>query len=293
MCVPQTSYVPALMKPGARVVIKQYGERRTGTNYLKSLLEENFHHVLVLMHVLGDKHSAPVELSRDFPASNANAYERVRILTAKSHATGFWRSNASQRAYMRSIASEAIDAVQNGELRYLISIKDPYAWGASVAAYDHYLPRGLPRAKPIPDIIPQAGVALFRRVNDAWACFRLRQACLRFNERYRAWFGLCERFEDRCHVVRHEDLLNDPRAVLYEVAKRFQIRGQSPQFHDCPYGIRWTAWDDTRPTLDTSIFDAGYYRELRYMDSLTPGMHEIISTTIDWELVRPLGYAAR
>lgn len=293
MCVTKPSYAAASYETGARVVIKQYGERRTGTNYLKSVVEANFPEVLVLMHVLGDKHSAPVELSREFTASNGNAYELVRILTAKSRATGFWKNNASQRAYMRSIAPEVFDAVQNGRLRYLISIKDPYAWGASVAAYDHYLPRGLPRAKRIPDFIPQAGVASFRRVNDTWACFRLRQACRRFNQRYRAWLALHERFNDRCQVVRHEDLMTDPRAVLSEVAKKFQMQAQSPQFRDCRFGIRWTNWDDTPPTLDTFPFDPGYYREARYMDSLTPAMREMISRTIDWELLRAFGYSAR
>src|ERR1700693_1192116 len=174
MCVTKPSYAAASYEPGARVVIKQYGERRTGTNYLKSLMEATFPEVLVLMHVLGDKHSAPVELPREWAVSNGNAYEQVRILTAKSAVAGSRKRNASQLAYMQSIAPEVVDAVKNGRLRYLISIKDPYAWGASVAAFDHYLPRGLPRAKAIPDLIPEAGVTWFRRLNDAWACFKLR-----------------------------------------------------------------------------------------------------------------------
>ena len=33
---------PAAYEVAARVVIKQYGERRTGTNYLRSLLEQTF-----------------------------------------------------------------------------------------------------------------------------------------------------------------------------------------------------------------------------------------------------------
>jgi len=36
---------------------KQYGCKRTGTNYLKALLERNFSDVMVLMHTLGGKHN--------------------------------------------------------------------------------------------------------------------------------------------------------------------------------------------------------------------------------------------
>ena len=39
--------------------LKQYGAQRTGTNYLRILLQKNYSDVCVLMHVLGDKHSPP------------------------------------------------------------------------------------------------------------------------------------------------------------------------------------------------------------------------------------------
>src|ERR1051325_6534532 len=41
-----------------KTFVKQYGERRTGTNFVRALLCANYH-VEVLMHIFGDKHSAP------------------------------------------------------------------------------------------------------------------------------------------------------------------------------------------------------------------------------------------
>jgi hypothetical protein len=42
--------------------LKQYGERRTGTNALRALIAANYADVAVLMHILGDKHSPPADL---------------------------------------------------------------------------------------------------------------------------------------------------------------------------------------------------------------------------------------
>ena len=51
--------MPAPHEIPETIFVKQYGERRTGTNFLRTLLTANYH-TEVLMHILGDKHSAPV-----------------------------------------------------------------------------------------------------------------------------------------------------------------------------------------------------------------------------------------
>lgn len=47
--------------PRPPLFLKQYGAKRTGTNYLRSLIRFNYPgaEVVPLMHILGDKHSPP------------------------------------------------------------------------------------------------------------------------------------------------------------------------------------------------------------------------------------------
>ena len=293
MAAVRSSISQPLRENGANLVLKQYGAPRTGTNYLRLLVQANFPNVLVLMHVLGDKHSAPADIPRHDCTSSEHAYEWLRRVTLRRKAARAPNPDAAQETYLRAIAPRVLAAAQSGGLGYLLSIKDPYAWAVSIAVAHHYLPRGLPRAKALPRFLPRSATPFFRTVNEVWASFWLQRACLQFNDRYRAWFALREQFPDRCLVVRYEDLIGDPQRVVSTLAEKFAIPERAAEFRDYRDTIRWTEWDHVPPTLAASPFDADYYRDGRYDDDLTPAMREVIGRTIDWELVRPFGYFRR
>jgi hypothetical protein len=69
---------------GELFFLKQYGERRTGTNALRALIAANFPNVVVLMHLLGNKHSPPVALDalwHEVQGSDDAAFELVSRAT--------------------------------------------------------------------------------------------------------------------------------------------------------------------------------------------------------------------
>jgi len=71
--------------------LKQYGERCTGTNYLRFLLQKNCTDTVVLMHILGDKHSPPEPLeelwraTRQCPQPDVEFVSRATFATARYH----------------------------------------------------------------------------------------------------------------------------------------------------------------------------------------------------------------
>lgn len=84
------------------VYVKQYGQYRTGTNWLKALLEENSP-VHVVVNALGHKHNPPVDW----------------------HA---WLGRNDHDPALRL-------AVANDEMRVIVSVKDPYGAAFSYAKY--------------------------------------------------------------------------------------------------------------------------------------------------------------
>ena len=77
------------------IFINQYGCKRSGTEWTAALVTANFHDVTVIVHGLGGKHGMPE------PYSQSKEY-RGRTPLGK--------------------------ALRRGEVRLLITVKDPYAW---------------------------------------------------------------------------------------------------------------------------------------------------------------------
>jgi hypothetical protein len=153
------------------MICKQYGEMRTGTNLVRALRSRNDR---ILMHILGDKHSPPVDLPslwQESQSAEAPAQWFVSEATFRAPAATTTRNDARQLELVHTIADEVAGAYAAGALRYLVSIKDPYAWAASIA-----------RMHPIR---------------------RIEHACHDFNTRYAAWLAL-----PSVEVIRYEDLVN-------------------------------------------------------------------------------------
>jgi hypothetical protein len=90
--------------------IKQYGIERTGTNVLRALLEGYVGDVVVLMHVLGDKHSPPVDLRAVLGAVEGRPDAGTAFVTAATQAapasTTDVPEDARQVGYLRTLACD-------------------------------------------------------------------------------------------------------------------------------------------------------------------------------------------
>jgi len=251
--------------------LKQYGERRTGTNALRALLSANLRGVVVLMHVLGDKHSPPVnfdEIWRDAQASDDPAYAFVSRATFAAPALTTSADDRRQVNELRRCAVAIAEAHLDGRIGWIISVRHPHSWAVSLARFLGWSSRRL---------IPE------ERSDD------LRAACLRFNENHRAWCALADAEPARTMFVRHEDLVRDAVTTVQQVASHFAL-SPSETYTPIDRVMEPALWDHTGMPARLLSYDRDYYAGGDHLSTLTPSLRRLITGTIDWDLLRRFGY---
>jgi hypothetical protein len=247
--------------------LKQYGERRTGTNALRALVAANCPDAVVLMHILGDKHSPPVSLDeawRDARDADDPPWAFVSRATLAAPAATTVESDPRQAGEMRRHAAALAQAYAGGRFGYLVSVRDPYAWAAGVARFLRWPPEA-----------------------SEW----LRAECVRFNDRYRAWLALADSPWPTV-VVRHEDLVRDSADVLAGVAAAFRLPCRAP-FVPLNGVAGPVHWDHSPLNLRPESFDGGSRLSGKYHAALPASHRDVVTETVDWALLAPFGYAPR
>ncbi len=256
------------------VFLKQYGAQRTGTNYLRTLLQTNYADAHPLMHVLGDKHSPPAPFEALWQEARTDAdppLAFVRKATFLRPALTTSRTDPRQQEEVRRLAPALTAAWSDGTLGFLISIKDPYAWILSVAVWEKRI----------------AADATLGPDTAAYVVAR----CRSFNDRYRTWLELSGRHPSRSQIVRHEELVAGPERVLEAIAGRFGLQRSTPSFVDETAQTEPVLWDHDPSTNKGVELDRSYYLEERYLDRLSAAASRAVTATIDWELMRSFGYS--
>jgi hypothetical protein len=107
-------------------IVKIYGLRRTGTNYLQWLMINNFEHLVVLVDAFKWKHGLPENITR----KRVNSVFNNNCLTSKD--------------YRLSVSvDEPIDLENLNDavpVNYILCIKDPYSWYLSICRWKHIVP---------------------------------------------------------------------------------------------------------------------------------------------------------
>lgn len=258
------------------VFLKQYGERRTGTNFLRAILLYNYSDAVLLMHVLGDKHSPPVDFDSCLKQANPLAnpgWEFVNRATSAASAEGVRDDDPPRLDHMRKYADALARSVEKKRLGFLISLKHPYAWAASLARYSDWMSEidGLFQMNPIHGE-------------------RLRKACVDYNGRHAAWLALHARNRHRSVLVRYEELLEQPDRVIADLEKKFGLRRPAGPLRLPGRKVHPAAWDQDSPLLAEEVFDPDFYKLRRYQERLRKELWEIVVETIDWKLMERCGY---
>ncbi|MGH9932769.1 MAG: hypothetical protein ACREA9_26500 [Pyrinomonadaceae bacterium] len=259
-----------------KVFLKQYGEKRTGTNYLRTLLLKNFPDVVPLMHVLGDKHSAPVPLYEYWRQTHTlpdAAWEFVARSTFAAPAESTNPGDPGQLQHMRSLSEDLAKSFAEGLLGFVFSVKHPYAWATSYARYCGWM-------------IQAGGQVQMRTEYTAG----LQLACWEFNSRHRAWLDHCRRFPARSFVVRYEDLLTAPEKTIALLASKFGLEQPARPLALPLRTVGPPFWDNSPLLIYQQQFNPGFYHEKRFLQQLSGELWEIVNTTIDWELVKFFEY---
>lgn len=95
------------------IFIKPYGLRRTSTNFIKAVLEDNFNAKLI-PHIGDSKHSEPHIINPDFSQPYDNFIDREKL------------DNKEQIELLK---------LNINSIKYLLCVKNPYSWLVSIHKY--------------------------------------------------------------------------------------------------------------------------------------------------------------
>jgi len=233
--------------------IKQYGEIRTGTNYIKRLIEINFLNVEVFGSVLGWKHGMyDLSNTRDSTSSHE---EWVNKKTKNGVVL-------SVDGYPLRYSPDRLKRAASG-LKYIFSIK-----------------------KPIPYVL---SYKKFRFPNRELTADIIKSMCSRYNQSYSNWLQLYHENEQRSIIVPYESLIRDINHVMLNIDISFGLnkREGSASYKDetCPVN----ASTDIGLLIDKKRqFNKTYYLEELYLSDISKDHTDIINDNIDHELIDKL-----
>jgi hypothetical protein len=253
--------------------IKQYGERRTGTNFVRNLLSLNFEGIITLMHMLGDKHSPAVPLDSIWESALFTSDPSWQFVYEASFSAPSLTTDAKDAKLLDELARLAqpvTEAFLNRKLKYIICSKHPYAWLTSLSKYLGWSDWD----KPVP--VEYMSSILVQ--------------CERFNKSYRSWLLLLRKYPEDTMVVRHEDLIVSPISFLAEVERRFDVSMSSIHPIVPPGHILQAHWDYSSPGSFRERFDPSHYTERRYLRLITEELARTLNEIIDWSLMQEFGY---
>ena len=245
---------------------KQYGEQRTGTNYLKSLLELNFEEATVFASVLGWKHGM-YEVSnykerwymnnlKTFPEFEAESHKDwVRKMskgidpkTAKPLLEG--QVLCVDNYVLPFSADELNYACDN--LNYIFMVKDIYGFVYSFKMFRH-------RRLDWEDVL-----------KNGW----VKRWCNRYELNYKRWVELFEDNKDNSIFVQYEDLIQDKNKILSQFESKFKLTKKHKGYVDEDKVVQAST---DMGLIKTKIpFDKNFYLNRRYMDHLPGKVKEII-----------------
>lgn len=256
--------------------IKQYGEIRTGTNYLRALIQRNCPDIHVLSYILGGKHAPPVPFDalweQSQQAEGDAAFNFVSTATYSQRGGASHPRDLTQLEELQKRAPHIARAFASGSLGFLVTIKDPYAWIVSAARFNGWI-RGDEQLQE-------------------WSMELMRDACLGYNRNYRKWLVFVQVQQPRVRLVRYEDLLADPEKELTEIVAQFgwQLSGR---FEPVTNVIEPTTWDHLPVNEAQEKFQPEFYTNGEYLQRLPDKQMDLIGQLIDWEMLKDTGYARR
>ena len=234
--------------------IKQYGELRTGTNYLKRLVELNFPDVTVFGSILGWKHGT-YDLSNTIDNTRSH-YEWIEKKTKKGIVYSV--DNLPLHKHPPEVLREAVTGIH-----YLFSIK-----------------------KPVPFIL---SYKKFRLPNKLLTDTHIITLCNRYNERYRKWLEMYKLNESRSFFITYESLIRDINHVLLNIELRFGLDKLSPEASYIDETNPVNASTDIGLIIDKKkTFNKAYYLEEKYLDEFSESQLNIIDNNIDQGLLEEI-----
>jgi len=239
------------------IYIKQYGAKRSGTNYTRWLLENNFENIQVMSELLGWKHG-PHSTKIDWTGKN---WVDPSHSVADQHQT--------RLSLMRMVTDDLRIAAEKKQIRYLITVKNPYAWFIS------YTQRFTQR--------PEA-LGTIKETIELW------------NQLHKNWIALAKD-NPLTIIVRYEDLIFDFHKTMVNIEHKLRLKKKDTElgrlFVDSTNKMARRSDANWHMGQTNQRFDASYYMEEKYMQEFDPALLKIFREILDKDVVRDLGYGIR
>lgn len=223
---------------------KQYGAQRTGTNYLKRLMEINFEQVTVFGSVLGWKHGM-------YETGNGHqhrCHSHEQWIKDKTREDG--RVHSVDNYPLKHTPEQLHEACDN--LHYLISCKDPYAY---VVSYKRFRARKKP-----------------------WDENQVINWIVAYVKQYNKWQELYNRHADRSMMIQYDQLICNRDVLLSTMQAKFNLVKKHDTFINEDKVVN--ASTDHGLIINKTQFDIRYYTERQYMDEIPDNITRVITRTL-------------
>lgn len=175
------------------VYIKIYGLPRSGTNYLRKLVELNFFS-RVLVHAVRGKHLTPMPISK------------TDISRVNNFGTEYLESEMEIPRILKYMRSRPVYT--------MIITKNPYSW---MISYRNYINSHENPNVQFTYYIDKSGEDLVKAVR--W-----------WNDTTRAYIRFKDEFNNSVYIVKYEDLIHDFRSTLEKLGQQFRMTRKGKEF---------------------------------------------------------------
>lgn len=252
--------------------IRQLGKERTGTNYVKALLAQNFENINLFDDRLGSKHDVFKDVDAWMLEHKIESEKDIQRLIDQDE---FWARRNGKEKFAHGI-NELYEPINYDELKglrdkkiplnFIINIKNPYSYAISINRWITRKLKGF--------VVPPGYFEIDLAV--------VAEQCKIYNEVYRSLLPLLGK--ENVFLIRYEDLVDNYSKVLKDLRKQFSLKKKGDDFYDIE-GIVAPFYGEVRVQ-----FDKDYYQNRQYMESINSELHQCINEVIDWKLIQQFGY---
>jgi len=223
-----------------KVYFKQYGAQRTGTNYIKRLLELNFSNAVVFSNLLGWKHGLYHLKSHRNSEQAANHLDWIN----KKYNPKINKVLCSDEICSSYSKSELEKACS--KINYIISYRP-------LAAYIY-------------------SYKIFRHPKKTFYDINIEKLCKEYVEDYKTWFLLPNSIK-----INSIDLLDDEKLyeILNNIKNKFDLQPKNENFLNEKRIIK--ASTESGLIIDSQEFDKDFYLEKKYLKLIPNDIKKIIN----------------
>jgi hypothetical protein len=238
-------------------LIKMFGERNAGTNYLKRIIELN-------LNVRQMRDSVPRWVGRLQTLLPGEEYLRDFYFKLT------WRSNLGWKHSRVSLPAKI-----RSDIGFVTVTKNPYAWLLSLHKRPYHQHA---RRVDFETFLASPWRTIWR---DNLDMATLRNPILLWNIKNKSYLDLAQ--QHPTILVRYEDMLRDPSGQIERIATTFDLKHKTRQFVDL---IESTKKD----TGKDNNYYKNYYLNEQWRIKLSPRAVELINKSLDTKIMEKFGY---